>query len=162
MVTGHNLQVYLRFAKHWFWLDTHLHDIPVMEDIHPSDRYQARRHVRLHTWNDSKALNFTRFRVDQLIRLYDCFHIAILADDEEVIRIPTGKTNQRGRACTYCFHPEELFLFAMTKLATGSSNKALCCFIFGGNETRWSYGYPILYYQPCQYYSLSRGFPQIL
>ena len=42
----------------------------------------------------------------------------------------------------YHFDPEELFLFMMAKCKLGYTNIALCKLIFGGNASRWSFGYP--------------------
>ena len=42
----------------------------------------------------------------------------------------------------YHFDPEELFLLMMVKCKLGYGNTALCKLIFGGNASRWSFGYP--------------------
>jgi hypothetical protein len=53
----------------------------------------------------------------------------------------------------YNFDPEELFLFSLTKCCHGYGNKEMCINVVGGNEKRWSYGFPwMLIYvdQRCQ------------
>ena len=47
--------------------------------------------------------------------------------------------NQRGVACCYNFHPEELFLYMMTRMKTGNDHTQMCGdIIFGGSPRRWS------------------------
>ena len=38
--------------------------------------------------------------------------------------------------------PEELFLFTLCKVATGRTNQSIIDEYFGGDYTRWGYGYP--------------------
>ncbi|KAL7524503.1 hypothetical protein ACHAXR_002236, partial [Thalassiosira sp. AJA248-18] len=42
----------------------------------------------------------------------------------------------------YLIHPEELFLFTLTKVATGRTNQSIIDEYFGGDYARWSLGYP--------------------
>jgi len=42
----------------------------------------------------------------------------------------------------YRIHPEEVFLFTLTKLATGLTNIMIVDTYFGGDYNHWSYGYP--------------------
>ncbi len=38
--------------------------------------------------------------------------------------------------------PEELFLFTFCKVVTGRTNQSIVDEYFGGDHTRWIYGYP--------------------
>jgi hypothetical protein len=52
----------------------------------------------------------------------------------------------------YRFDPKEIFLFMLTKCRIGKSNRELCDLVFGGNSSRWSFGYPwILVYLDMRY-----------
>ena len=86
----------------------------------------------------------THFNYSQLRQLYNHFGFAGLVDDllDNTIPIPTGQVNQRGVQCFYRVHPEELFLFTMTKLRSGLSNIMITDTYFGGDYNRWSYAYP--------------------
>ena len=54
-----------------------------------------------------------------------------------------GYTSPRsGSQCCYRIHPEEVFLFTMTKVATDLSNKRIVDMNIGGGYARWSYTYP--------------------
>ena len=60
--------------------------------------------------------------------------------DEELIPLETGD-DVDGTPTRYLIHPEELFLFTLTKLATGRTNISIVDEYFGGDYTRYSYGY---------------------
>ena len=78
----------------------------------------------------------THFSQSQLRHLYAHFGLATLAAGVgTTIPIFTGRTY-------YQIHPEELFLFTLTKLATGLSNIMIVDTYFGGDYNRWTYGYP--------------------
>jgi hypothetical protein len=64
--------------------------------------------------------------------------------------VNTNPNGPGGR--NHLFHPEELFLFMMMTCHTGMTRKALCAYVFGGNASRWSFGYPwILRYVDTRY-----------
>ncbi len=42
----------------------------------------------------------------------------------------------------YRIHPKEVFLFTLTKLASGLNNHMIVDTYFGGNYNRWTYAYP--------------------
>lgn len=75
--------------------------------------------------------------------------------DEELIPLEMGHFVD-GYQTRYLIHPEELFLFTLTKLATGRTNSSIVDGFFGGDYTRWSYGYRwmlILKYINDRYYA---------
>ena len=85
----------------------------------------------------------------EIFRLFD---IGSQADNDGYIRISSGQTNQRGRDCQYLFHPEEIFLFLMTRCKKGWTIKDMCNQVFGGDYTRWCYGWKwILFYLDHRY-----------
>lgn len=63
----------------------------------------------------------TTFDKHKLLHIYKCFGLEdIAAQNNGYIRIPTGYMNQRGVPYVYNFHPEELFLYFMTRMKTGN------------------------------------------
>jgi len=86
-----------------------------------------------------KMTNFTR---DQLTRLYEQFGLAEYCQvrNQDYIRVPTGHAHN-GSQCFYRFDPEELFLCALTRCATGMTMEKIIDNYFGGHYSRWSYGY---------------------
>lgn len=123
-----------------FRLDHELHDVPPEEeDNHPSTR-MPRQNIHFDSWTDQEAYGFTSFTKDQLMKIYHHFGLAAhAAQSNGSIRVPTGADGRN-----YLFHPEELFLFLMSKCKMGFGNKAMCDLIFGGHISRWSKGYPWL------------------
>jgi hypothetical protein len=78
----------------------------------------------------------THFSQSQLCHLYAHFGLAALAAG-------VGTTIPIFISHTYYrIHPEEVFLFILTKLATGLSNHMIVDTYFGGDYNRWTYGYP--------------------
>ena len=90
----------------------------------------------------------TTFDKHKLLHIYKCFGLEdIAAQNNGYIRIPTGYMNQRGVPYVYNFHPEELFLYFMTRMKTGNDHTIMCNDIFGGREKRWSLAWRwILFY----------------
>lgn len=106
-------------------LDYFLYDILPEEEA--GIFVQPRRNIRFESWDEYTCYTKTTFHKDQLLRIYRCFglqNIAALNDGH--IRIPTGFTNQRGVPCVYNFHPEELFLYFMTRMKTGNDHTQMC------------------------------------
>ncbi len=116
-----------------FRLDHELHDVPPdKENDHPSTR-MPRQNLRLDSWTEQEAYGFTSFTKGQLSDIYHHFGLdARAAQNDGAILVPTGADHGRN----HHFHPEELFLFTMTKCKMGFSNKALCDLIFGGHSSR--------------------------
>eukprot|EP00984_Skeletonema_dohrnii_P002519 scaffold873_cov79-Skeletonema_dohrnii-CCMP3373.AAC.1 len=81
----------------------------------------------------------TRFNLHQLRRIYDCFGLDdyCRSMNTDFIRVYTGHDNQRGVPCCYRFHPEELFLYSLTKTAKGNTNDDNVDHYFGGAYSRW-------------------------
>jgi len=113
-------------------LDYQLHDItPEEEDEHIP--FQPKKNITLDTWSDQECYNKTGFNKCKLVRIYECFGLIALADDGDgLIRIPTGAINRFGMPCCYAFHPEELFLYFMTRMRKGLPHTDMCNLIFGG------------------------------
>jgi hypothetical protein len=105
-----------------------------------------RQHIRIDSWSEQECYDFTSFTWDQLSRIYHLFGLAQLAAQTDgYIRVFTGHTHYR-------FNPAEIFLFFMTKCRTGYRNREMCNLIFGGDQSRWSHGYPwILEYLDTRY-----------
>mmetsp|Transcript_21584 Transcript_21584/g.33391 ORF Transcript_21584/g.33391 Transcript_21584/m.33391 type:complete len:504 (+) Transcript_21584:121-1632(+) len=125
-------------------LDYILHDIPPEEH----QAAQPSRNIRFNSWDDHTCYIKTTFDKNKLLRIYRCFVLEdIAAQNNGYIRIPTGYLNQRGVPCVYNFHPEELFLYFMTRMKTGNDHTQMCDDIFGGSEKRWSLAWRwILFY----------------
>jgi hypothetical protein len=114
-----------------------LFDIPFHEEAAPQ-QYTRSKNLRLADLNDFQALKMTHFSQSQLRHL--CAHfdlVALAVGVGTMIPIFTGHTYYR-------IHPEEVFLFTLTKLATGLSNHMIVDTYFGGDYNRWTYGYPCL------------------
>jgi len=115
--------------------DALLYDIPIHEELAPQQFTRA-KDLRIADLSDVQALKMTRFSHSQLRQLYAHFDLVALLDPfENKLPIFTGHTSYR-------IHPEELFLFTLTKIATGMSNQMIVDVYFGGGYNRWSYGYP--------------------
>ena len=111
------LVAYLGLLRGMIVYDAALFDIPLHQEIMPQ-QYSRPKNIRLANINDVQALKMTHFNYSQLRQLYNHFGFVGLVDDllDNTIPIPTGQENQRGVQCFYRVHPEELFLFTMTKL----------------------------------------------
>ena len=111
-------------------------DIPIEEEETAPAHRMPRQDIRFNSWSNQECYENTAFTKQQLLRIYDCFGLAGRAAQQNgTIRVFTGYAY-------HLFHPEELFLFMMTKCKTGYTNKRLCEYYFGGHQSRWSYGYP--------------------
>jgi len=104
------------------------------------------KNIRIDSWTEQECYDFTSFTGDQLRRIFGLFGLAQLAAQTDgYIRVFTVHEYYR-------FDPEEIFLFMLTKCRTGKSNRELCDLVFGGNSSRWSFGYPwILVYLETRY-----------
>lgn len=140
---------YLIQTKQWLRLDSDLYDIPLHEYL-VNREYRPRQHLRIHDIeSDLHARKMTRFNIYQLTRIYACFGLDDYCHSQntDFIRVYTGHVNQRGVPCCYRFHPEELFLYSLTKIAKGNTSDDNVDTYFGGAYSRWSYGFPwFLYY----------------
>ena len=134
-----------------FRLDYELHDIPQDEEDNHNLHPLPRQDIRFDSWTDQQCYANTSFTKGQLLRIYDKFGLAALATlTNGSIHVNTNPNGPGGR--NHLFHPEELFLFMMMTCHTGMTRKALCAYVFGGNASRWSFGYPwILRYVDTRY-----------
>ena len=119
-----------------------------MFDIRPDKEamprvFTRRKHLRIDDLNDPEAHKMTHFfhgQLRQLCRLFDLEGYLQSIDEEE---IPLYTGHFRGNTpCRYMIDPEELFLFTLCKVATGRTNQSIIDEYFGGDYTRWGYGYP--------------------
>jgi hypothetical protein len=106
-----------------------LFDIPFHEEAAPQ-QYTCSKNLCIADLNDVQALKMMHFSQSQLSLLYAHFSLAALAARVgTTIPIFTGHTYYR-------IHPEEVFLFTLTKLATGMSNHMIVDTYFGGDYNR--------------------------
>lgn len=127
-----------------------LHDIPPEEEA--AVFVPPNQDIRFESWSDQECREKTNFGIGQLRRIYACFGLQAIADDNDgYIKVPTGHTNQRGAPCYYNFHPEELFLYFMMRMKTGNDHTQMV-YIFGGSPKRWSFAWRwILFYLDKRY-----------
>ena len=149
-----HLALHVEAARFYRSVDRYLFDIPEVE-LHYPKISLPRQHLRLNTLRDDRtAHRMTGFTVSQLRRLYDKFgvHDFCLVNGDVVLRVHTGHYAPNGTPKCYIFNPEELFLFALTKIRTGKTNLQLVDEFFGGSVYRWSSGYRwIIYYLDDRY-----------
>lgn len=119
--------------------DTILHDI-TPEELAAMVTIPS-QNVRFNSWDDRTCYSRTNFTKDQLRRIYSCFGLAQVANATGgYVRVPIGHNNQRGVACCYRFHPEELFLYLMMRMKTGDDHTQMNE-VFGGDIRRWSFAW---------------------
>ncbi len=116
ILLGRYVQFHSTFTR-LFCLNHELHNVPLDEENdHPSTR-MPRLNLRLDSWTEQEAYGFTSFSKDQLINIYHHFGLAVrAAQNDGAIPVPTGANGRH-----YHFHPEELFLFMMTKCKMDTS-----------------------------------------
>ena len=135
--------IYCTFAQQLFQLDGELFDIPTIEE-EESHQFRESNHLCLdHRLDDVFAKKLTNFPYMQLRRMYNCFglrDVARQSRDGEHIYVHTGHFH-KGTPCCYKYHPEEMFLYVFTKMATGMSAQKIVDAWFGGDYTRWVFGY---------------------
>jgi hypothetical protein len=135
---------YVDFVAVWFQLDHLLHDIDPLEAARaglPTVPHQA---LTLDSWDDDRCYKRTSFRRCQLGEIYRLFDLPHCneAGADGYLRIPTGCTNSRGTACNYRIHPEELFLFFMTRCKKNWTIDDMVNEMFGGWCNRWYFAWP--------------------
>ena len=127
-------------------IDTILYDIPFYQVILPKT-FTRGKNLRIDDLSDPVAHEMTHFYTGQLKRLYKAFDfegfVESLNDPTNLGMIPfyTGKF-RRNSPNRYLIHPEEVFLFTMTKIATGWKNKAVVNMYFGAGVVKWSKAFP--------------------
>ena len=99
-------------------------------DIDPNEEepheYGIPRNRSFNDWDEYNCDHFTRFSKSELEQIYYEFNFP------REIKIHNADNK------FYTFSGEEIFLFCVTKLATGYSNIDLCIQQFGGAPQRWS------------------------
>jgi hypothetical protein len=138
-----SVSCYVSFVQRWMNLDHTLYDIPLYEELR-SLEFRPREDIRLHDarLDDVMCRKMTRFSHGHLVRLYDCFGLLEYCNGlgETDIYIETG-SQRNGTPNRYKYHPEEIFLFCLMKIATGWTNNDLIDNYFGGDYARWGYAY---------------------
>jgi len=83
--------------------------------------------------DDTTAKKMTGFCVSELQQLYNHFGLRdfVMAHNETYLLIGTDKW-RNGRELCYCIHPEELFLYILTKCKTGMASEKVIDMFFGG------------------------------
>jgi hypothetical protein len=138
------LVTYLGLMGAWTAADSILFDIPQHEE-EMTKQFAAPLNLRIDDLTDTACHKMTHFYHGHLRRLYTAFDLEgyLLQLDAEMLPFFTGYTSPRsGSQCCYRIHPEEVFLFFMTKVATGLSNQRIVDMYIGGDYARWSYAYP--------------------
>lgn len=132
-----------KLISKWFWIDHLCHDISPLEESR-TFIILPWRDLRLRDWEDHTCYFFTGYRRQQLIRIYNAFGFReeCMKSNKRFLTVSNHHVNAGGYECKYRFHPEELFLFGMTRVRHGCSIKLLVNTVFGGYATRWSYGWP--------------------
>ena len=127
---------YTAIAKNLLEFDHILYGIPQDEE-RQTQRYKRSASLRLNDLSDTQAHKMTHFYHRQLVELYDLFDLEgyLHVIDEEIVPLYTGHYHN-GSPCRYMIDPEELFLFTLTKLATGLSNRFIVDEWFGGDYAR--------------------------
>jgi len=114
--------------------NTVLFDIPFHKEAAPQQCTRS-KNLWLANLNGVQALKMTHFNQSQMRHIYAHFGLAALAAGVgTTIPIFTGHTYYR-------IHPEEVFLFTLTKLTSGMSNHMIVDTYFGGDFNHWTYGY---------------------
>jgi hypothetical protein len=116
-------------------LDHWHHNIPLEEEEWYLPTRMPRQNTDIDSWSEQECYDFTSFTKDQLTCIFCQFGLRQLAvQSDGYIRVYSGHEY-------YCFDPEEIFLFMMTKCRTGYSNIKMCDLIFGGHLSCWSFGF---------------------
>jgi hypothetical protein len=87
----------------WCKLDYLLYNISPLEQSRTLF-FAPHKMVRLGSWDDGQCENYTSFLGEDLVRIYRCFDLQSLADDEGFLRIPTGCSNRFGVQCCCKIH----------------------------------------------------------
>ena len=143
-LTSFHHNSYISSVAAWMQLDHVLHDIDPLEAYHAGLPSLPHQGITLDSWDDdtcTRRTGFLRIELCEIYRLFDLPHCNEAGADG-YLRIPTGCNNSRGRACNYRIHPEEVFLFFMTRCKKNWNIDDLVDEIFGGWYNRWSFAWP--------------------
>ena len=132
---------YISLLDIWISMDHILYNITPEEEKQPQ-QFIERKELRINDLSNPQAHMMTHFYHDQLVRLHKLFDLSgyLRSINEECVPLYTD--NMRDNTpCHYLINPEELFLFTLTKVATGQTNQCIVDEYLDGDYTRWSYGY---------------------
>ena len=90
------------------------------------------RLIKLSDWKGATCDYLISFNNSELREIIHLFDISSRADHNGYIRMCTGNKNQYGALFHYIFHPEEIFLFLITRCKKGWSIKDMCNQVFVG------------------------------
>jgi hypothetical protein len=138
----HQVAVFAQQVTLWSSLDDYLHDIPLVEWLYTRE-YCPRQHLCVFgIENNMTAIKMTSFKTSQLQWLFRLFGLCkfVNALNETDLLIRTGCWKNR-RECCYYIHPEELFLFLLTKCKMGMTTDHVIDMFFAGDYAWWKHGY---------------------
>ena len=126
--------VFVQHVTQWTSLDELLYNIPLTKWFYRRE-FRPRQHVQLLSlMDDMTAKNMTSFSVRELQQLYNNFglHEFVMAHNETDLSIGTDKW-RNGRELCYRIHPEELFLYVLTRCKTGMTSEKVIHMFFRGD-----------------------------
>ena len=164
-----NIATNVQTTGYLLGLDHVLFDIPLQEWL-AAREYRPRQFMNLSSLDsDLLSIKMTRFPIESLTRIYDCFGLydyAMRMFGEPVIRVYTDHftLNQHGvqQDCCYNFDPEELFLYTLCVITSGMLKYRIVDMFFGGAYSRWSFGYRWMLQYLSQRYASIMGFQALL
>ena len=125
----------MTLSSHWMQRDF------LLADIDPADEFPANyglhRKRRIQDLTNHEARSMTRFKKSELRRLF------ILSN------LPAHIEMDNGHGHSYTMTGQEVFIFGLTKMAHGTTNRQLCEQYFGGCPTRWTFAYAYF----CRYFN---------
>jgi len=125
----------------WFQLDHLLHDIDPLESIKAGLPFRPHMAITLDCWDDCTSNKYTSFLRGELGDIYRLFGLADRVGSDGLLRIPSGSYT-RGKPDNYKIHPEELFLFFMTRCRKNWPLVDMVDQLFGGWVSRWYHAWP--------------------
>jgi hypothetical protein len=150
-IHGIEYSAYIDAVIAWFRLDHICFDINPLEETRVLNFFPA-QNIRLGDWDDAKCYLNTSFSSSVLREIYNHFGLEHVANQDGIIRVPTGGRDSRGALCHYRIDAQEMFLFFMTRCKTGFTIENMVNRIFGGYYNRWTYGWRwILFYIDTRY-----------
>jgi hypothetical protein len=124
--------------------DNEIADMTLEEETRQSHSINQRWYYIADLENEDIARHLTRFTKDQLQEIFLLFALPV-EEESGLIKIEYGNQRREGAGGRrrYFFHPEEMFIYGMIKLAHGHSHVNMCTSVFGGRGggRRWSLGY---------------------
>ena len=100
--------------------------------------------IKIDDLSDMEAHKMTHFYQNELKCIYQCFgmeNYVLTHGDGIHICVSTASDAHPGRKNHYKFDPEEIFLYTLSRIATGLPSTTIIDMYFGGTYSRWGYGY---------------------